>query len=387
MLFLALIINFVCIVTLFRPLIERNSSMPTLDFKGKSFVYNHHLAVKYHQLIPEPELSLTDNISLHDNLIIHGDNLKALKALLPTYAGKIKCIYIDPLYNTGNEKWVYNDNVNSPMLKEWLGKVVDKEDLTRHDKWLCMMLPRLKLLRELLSEDGVIFISIDDNEQHVLRSLMDEIFGEANFIALLPTIMNLKGNQDEFAFAGTHEYTLVFANSKPNAHFYHFNVDDKEENNWEIDEIGYFKKGANLKSSGTNASRKKRINLFYPIIYNPVTKELFILPDNELAKIADKRTKEFNDEYLLHLKKLYTKKGFVFIIPVSGNEYMSWRWESKKIIAEKHNLIISNADGEISIYKKQRPALGDLPSKKPKTLFYKPEYSSGNGTNQIKSIF
>ena len=155
--------------------------MPQLNFKGKQFVQNYHLSVKYHELIPDKEKSLTDKVSLHDNLIIHGDNLKALKALLPTYAGKVKCIYIDPPYNTGNEKWAYNDNVNSPMMQEWLNKVVDKEDLTRHDKWLCMMEPRLKLLRELLSEDGAIFISIDYNEEGHLRLLMDEIFGEENY--------------------------------------------------------------------------------------------------------------------------------------------------------------------------------------------------------------
>ena len=155
--------------------------MATLNFKGKAFVQNHHLLVKYHQLVPRKEKSLTEKVSLHDNLIIHGDNLKALKALLPTYAGKIKCIYIDPPYNTGNERWVYNDNVNSSMIQDWLGKVVDKEDLTRHDKWLCMMTPRLKLLRELLSEDGFICVSIGDEEVHHLRSLMDEVFNEDNF--------------------------------------------------------------------------------------------------------------------------------------------------------------------------------------------------------------
>ncbi len=157
--------------------------MATLSFKGKSFVQNYHLAVKYHELIPVKEKSLTDKVSLNDNLIIHGDNLKALKALLPTYAGKIKCIYIDPPYNTGNEGWAYNDNVNSPMMQEWLGKVVDKEDLTKHDKWLCLMMPRLKLLRDLLREDGVIFVSIDDNEVHHLRMLMDEVFQPRNFLA------------------------------------------------------------------------------------------------------------------------------------------------------------------------------------------------------------
>jgi len=157
--------------------------MAVLNFKGKSFVQNHHLLVKYHQLVPRKDKSLTDKVSLHDNLIIHGDNLKALKALLPMYAGKVKCIYIDPPYNTGNENWVYNDNVNSPMMQDWLGKVVDREDLTRHDKWLCMMMPRLKLLREFLTDDGAIFISIDDNEVHHLRCVMDEVFGGSNFIA------------------------------------------------------------------------------------------------------------------------------------------------------------------------------------------------------------
>src|SRR3990167_5963393 len=157
--------------------------MATLNFKGKTFVQNHHLAVKYHQLVPKKSKSLTNKVSLHDNLIIHGDNLKALKALLPTYAGKVKCAYIDPPYNTGNEKWVFNDNVNSPMMQEWLGKVVDREDLTRHDKWLCMMTSRLKLLRELLRQDGAIFVSIDDSEVASLRYLMDEIFGEENFLA------------------------------------------------------------------------------------------------------------------------------------------------------------------------------------------------------------
>ncbi len=160
--------------------------MPTLDFKGKQFIYAHHLTVPFRKPEIDTEKSLTDENppSLDDNLIIHGDNLHALKALLPRYACKIKCIYIDPPYNTGNENWVYNDNVNSPMMQAWLEKnsPIDIEDLERHDKWLCMMWPRLHLLHELLADDGVIFISIDDNEQHHLRMLMDEIFGEKNFI-------------------------------------------------------------------------------------------------------------------------------------------------------------------------------------------------------------
>lgn len=184
--------------------------MPTLQFKGKTFVQNHHLAVKYHQLVPKKELSLTDKISLHDNLIIQGDNLKALKALLPTYSGKIDCIYIDPPYNTGKENWVYNDNVNSPMMQDWLGKVVDKEDLTRYDKWLCMMTPRLKLLRELLSEGGLILIHINDYEIHSLRFLMDDIFGRDNLTCNF--IWRTDGNFDNQAkIKICHEYIVAYS--------------------------------------------------------------------------------------------------------------------------------------------------------------------------------
>ena len=156
--------------------------MPKLDFKGKSVIYSHHLGVPFRQLKIDKSKSLSKNPSLDDNLIIHGDNLHALKSLLPRYAGKVKCIYIDPPYNTGNEGWKYNDKVNSPMLAEWLKKAVDTEDLERHDKWLCMMWPRLQLLKELLAEDGVILVSIDDNESHRLKILMDDIFGTENYL-------------------------------------------------------------------------------------------------------------------------------------------------------------------------------------------------------------
>ena len=150
------------------------------------------------------------NPSLHDNMIIHGDNLTALKALLPTHGGKVNCIYIDPPYNTGNEGWVYNDNVNNAMMRQWFGKVVDSEDMTRHDKWLCMMWPRLSLLRELLAEDGVIFVSIDDNEQHRLRMVMDEVFGEDNFVAGFVVIRAEGGGMAKQAIKG-HDHLLVYA--------------------------------------------------------------------------------------------------------------------------------------------------------------------------------
>jgi len=185
--------------------------MPTLQFKGRVFVENHHLAVPYHEWRPIRSMGLSGKASLHDNLIIEGDNLAALKALLPTHHRKIKCIYIDPPYNTGNEGWAYNDNVNSPLMQDWLGKVVDRDDLTRHDKWCCMMLPRLKLLRELLRDDGAIFISVDDNEVHRLRCLMDEVFGEENFVAtaIWQKIFSPKNTAKHFS--EDHDFILVYA--------------------------------------------------------------------------------------------------------------------------------------------------------------------------------
>lgn len=160
--------------------------MPTLHWIGKDKIINHHQDVPYKVLNHEygfSENGKTESPVASGNLIINGDNLEALKSLLPKYEGKVNCIYIDPPYNTGNENWVYNDNVNSPQIKKWLGKLVGKEseDLTRHDKWLCMMYPRLQLLHRLLAKDGAIFISIDDNEVSNLRLLMNEIFGVENF--------------------------------------------------------------------------------------------------------------------------------------------------------------------------------------------------------------
>lgn len=187
--------------------------MATLSFKGKSAVWNHHLSVPYHTLEKNKKISHKGSYEA-ENLIIEGDNLLALKSLLPNYQGKIKCIYIDPPYNTGNENWIYNDNINNPLIKDWIGKVVAKDDLTKHDKWLCMMTPRLKLLRELLSDDGVIFISIDDNESHHLQALLNEIFLEQNFLARLVwrgmhTVRN--SSKD---FNQNTEFILVYARDK-----------------------------------------------------------------------------------------------------------------------------------------------------------------------------
>lgn len=189
--------------------------MPTLNWIGKDKVVNHHNEVPYRVL--EKQYTFGDTPD-SGNMIIHGDNLEALKALLPKYEGRIKCIYIDPPYNTGEEKWVYNDNVNDPRIRKWLGQVVGKEaeDLSRHDKWLCMMYPRLVLLQRMLREDGVIFISIDDSEQANLRLICDEIFGRTNFVSQIVweraySPINLKKH-----FSTSHDYILCYAKSIDN---------------------------------------------------------------------------------------------------------------------------------------------------------------------------
>jgi adenine-specific DNA-methyltransferase len=184
--------------------------MPTLHFKGKTLVQNHHLVVPFSELEAVKSRGLSKSPSLHDNLIVEGDNLKALKALLPSFHGKVKCIYIDPPYNTGNEGWIYNDKVNSPMMRDWLGRTVDRDDLTRHDKWCCMMLPRLKLLRELLTDDGAIFVSIDDNEVHHLRSLMDEVFGEENFVSSVAWHKRVSPANDAKLFSNDHDHIVIY---------------------------------------------------------------------------------------------------------------------------------------------------------------------------------
>lgn len=190
--------------------------MPTLNWIGKDKVINHHLEVPFHVL--ERQYSF-DEAGKHEedngseNMIIHGDNLLALKSLLPKYEGRIKCIYIDPPYNTGNENWVYNDNVNDPQIQRWLHQVVGKEgeDLSRHDKWLCMMYPRLKLLQRLLADDGVIFISIDDNEQANLKLICDEIFGVNCFVADTSWQRTYSTRNDSKGIVSEVEHVLIYS--------------------------------------------------------------------------------------------------------------------------------------------------------------------------------
>jgi adenine-specific DNA-methyltransferase len=188
--------------------------MPEIVFKGKEYVYNHHLTVPYRPLVVHADKGVGAP-DLGGNLVIHGDNLAALKSLLPRYAGQVDLVFIDPPYNTGNEGWCYSDNVNSPIMKEWLStNPVDAEDLLRHDKWLCMMWPRLTLLRELLSPSGVIAICIDSNEFHRLHAACDELFSEGSFVGTVVWRTRNTDNRVVSKLSEDHEYVLLFSNAR-----------------------------------------------------------------------------------------------------------------------------------------------------------------------------
>lgn len=367
---------------------------------GLNFIGRNVATAKYKQKTDKAlkiNADLSKNFDTTQNMVLKGDNLDCLKILKSHYKGAIKCIYIDPPYNTANDEFIYPDRFDREEA-EVLGLAnLSEADYDRmqfsfrtkksHNGWLAFMYPRLLLARDLLSNNGVIFISIDDNEQANLKLLCDEIFGEENFVGNLPTIMNLKGNNDEFAFAGTHEYTLVYCKFKEQAIFYEFLVEeDIILKSWEEDEIGYFKKGAPMRATGAEDKREDRPEMFYPFL---IKEDSITVPEkDEFSKIYNKDSKTFDDTFLNKLKEKYETLGYTFVLPFSDDAYGRWRWGYS--VKNKERLDIDvivnrNRDG-ITLYKKQRPELGELPTKKPKTIFYKPEYSSGNGTQQIKNL-
>ena len=311
------------------------------------------------------------------NLYIEGDNLDVLKVLRETYLGKVKMIYIDPPYNTGND-FVYNDDFtqdkddfeqSSGLFDEEGNQTIDPMQRNTesngrfHTDWLNMIYPRLKVARDLLSDDGVIFISIDDNEVENLKKLCNEIFGESNFIAQLATVMNLKGNNDQFGFAGTHEYTLVYAKSILNIEDLNgISLTEEDYADYtEQDEHGKYKIGATLMRTGEAGFRIKRPKGFYPIYVACDYTSFDVIRHNDTDIVVYPLTKE-------------------------GVE-MSWRRSPENLHQTRKEFVIKKTSNGISFYKKQRLEEDMKRGKKPKTLFYKPEYSSGNGTGMLKELF
>lgn len=303
--------------------------MPTLNWIGKDKVINHHQDVPYKVLEQQYTYSNGSETDAFEseNKIIHGDNLEALKSLLPQYEGKIKCIYIDPPYNTGNEGWVYNDNVNDPKIKKWLGQVVGKEseDLSRHDKWLCMMYPRLKLLHKLLADDGAIFISLDDNEQANLKLICDEIFGISNYVRTVACVNNPKGRSDDKYIATAHESITIYRKSA-NLLLGGFEPDEKITKRYnKSDENGIYRE-IDLRKTGDNDKREDRPNLFYYFLFNKKTGEFYptndeIIPDN-FIQIKPTRTDESEGNWRWGMKS--AKESIHLLIPTYMNVRKKW---------------------------------------------------------------
>ena len=310
--------------------------MPTLNWIGKDKVINHHLDVPYRVL--EKQYTYNSDTG-SENKIIHGDNLEALKSLLPEYEGRIKCIYIDPPYNTGNEGWVYNDNVNDPKIKKWLGEVVGKEseDLTRHDKWLCMMYPRLKLLHRLLADDGAIFISIDDNEQANLKLICDEIFGGGNFLndVIWQHSIQPKGYLGKFSVH--HNHTLVYSK---NNNYILGNLERTEEHNTAYSNPDNDPKG--LWRTGDVRNALYRPNLIYDII---------------------------------------TPSGKIIRPPKNG-----WRWSKETMNEKMENKEIIFNKQETSIIRKIY--LSNVEGRAPETIWFGEDVGTTRDANKIlKNIF
>lgn len=326
--------------------------MPTLNWIGKDKVVSHHQDVPYRILkhcYGYNTKGKTNESILSGNKIIKGDNLEALKSLLPEYEGKIKCIYIDPPYNTGNESWVYNDNVNHPKIQKWLGEVVGKEgeDFTRHDKWLCMMYPRLRLLHRLLSDDGVIFISIDDNEQTHLKLLCDEIFGNSNFISNNVRQGVKGGTRSKSLMASNHDYITIYCKNRSLVELQGRIVEGITLD--QTDSKGMFKKGRELNKWGAGSAREDSPTMWFPIKG----------PDG----------------------------SDVYPIRNDGSEGR-WRWGKKKLlkaVEDDEVLFEKRSNGSYIVYEKLR----DNSSREiaHSSLLIESKYSNAEGSKVIKEIF
>ena len=336
--------------------------MPTLHWVGKDKVVNHHLDVPFRVLnkvssFRAPEGAPTNST---DNRIIHGDNLEALKSLLPEFEGMVNCIYIDPPYNTGNEGWVYNDAVNDPKMKRWLGQVVGKEgeDLSRHDKWLCMMYPRLKLLHRLLARDGVIFVSLDDNEVYAMMLMLREIFGEHNFLAQIIVQSNRRG-QTYKQIAKTHEYLICFGKT---AEAKLGELETAGSNLPEEDNFGKFS-SRELRNRNPKFGRHNRPNLFYPFypdLGNPD-------PDGNFPILLDD-----------------PKNGNEILPYNSKNEESCWRWgleKAKKDTDGNGTKVLfarKTRDGDWRIFEKYRKE-----TVKAKSVWTETKHISEQGTTEL----
>ena len=322
--------------------------MPVLQFKGKSVIESYHHTVPHHRLEFDAKLSLLgkgERPSLDGNLIIEGDNLLALKSLLPTHAGRVKCVYIDPPYNTGDESWVYNDNLTQPQFKEWVNETVGKEgeDACRHDKWCCMIQPRLVLLRELLADDGVILVSIDENEVHHLRMILFEVFGEENFLEMFVWEKSYGGGAKTKHVVRLHEYVLCFAKNKP---------------------------------------RVGRLSL----PPDPEARKYYKFEDDKVESRGPYRTQP------LWTNSMDDRKNLRYPIPFEGDEVWpekQWQWSEDRAIeaAANDELVFVRSDNAVSVYYKQYLRDEDGVERGAKPFSVIEGVYTQHGTNELNEIF
>lgn len=332
------------------------------------------------------------------NLYIEGDNLDVLKLLQESYLGKVKMIYIDPPYNTGND-FVYCDDFTLGC-EEYIEKkgqcdIETNERLFRntetngrfHSDWCSMIYPRLKIARDLLSDDGVIFISIDDHEVANLRKICDEVFGEQNSIGLISTVNNLKGRSDSEFFATSNEFLVVYAKNKNIAKIGGFEVEEEEiDNDYKYeDEISKYKP-IGLRKTGTGWKREDRPYMFYPIIYRD--SQFDTVKIEEYKQIYDEKTSRFDDEFVQQLKEKYEANGYRFILPKDEQGiYGRWRWGIDTFIKEKDINLVLNTSGTVCSKMRANIEDGSIRVKTAKTIWYKPEYDTGSAGKLLKNLF
>ena len=351
-----------------------------LNFLGKSYARFQTSTETETIISPLTDHNNKDENKNSENLYIIGDNLDALKHLLKSYSKKVKCIYIDPPYNTGSDGFVYPDNFkfDSATLSNKMGideeeaeRIIDMRGKSTHSAWLTFMYPRLVLARELLSDDGVIFISIDDNEHANLKLICDEIFGEENFVNNFTWLNNLTGRQiSGIGAAKTNEPILVYSKSKESASTFNIDItfakkympDAYKGFNFTIEEDNYgkYKKGDTLYNHNRKFNEETRRNLVYSIYYDEINNSFH--PENPDLD----------------------KTNLIEILPHKNNDgihkFHAWRWSKEKVINEQYNLIAEKkSNGEYEIYTKNRnynqTTLKDIIT------------NISNGDNEISSLF
>ncbi len=342
--------------------------MPELIFKGKEFVYNHHLAVPFRPLVPHPDKSIGE-ARMDGNLIIHGDNLLALKSLLPMYAGKVDCVFIDPPYNTGNEGWGYNDNVNSPLMQEWLkSNPVGIEDGLRHDKWLAMMWPRLRLLHELLADHGVLWMTLDANETHRAISLIEGIFGEGEILSVITTEANPRGRQSDTFFATVNDYLICVAKNKDEASLRGLPASEEYSDEFKnVDADGSKWRELGLRQRGADSLRSDREDMHFDIYVCPTDGSI------SLEKTA------------IHTEKVVPKK--------SDGRDGRWSWSPeyvKKEISRVYGRKVKGRDGQVRFdvfYKDSIDRGGEVRRQKPRTMWPSEIANTEIGGTELTNIF